>query len=270
MQNTQPIGIFDSGIGGLSVLKEIQKLLPNEDLIYIADSAHAPYGNKPHDFILQRCDELTRLLIEQHAKAVVIACNTATAVSVTKLRERYGLPIIAMEPGVKPAIQATRVNIVGVMATQNTLASEQFTRLLHHHAENVEVICQPCPGLVEQIESGEFDSDKTRCLVEEFTRPLLAAGADTIVLGCTHYPLIKTLIREVVGGQINIIETGPAVAQQLQRQLEASSLLSDSAGTGTIQLWTSGSVEPTEKLIVKILHQDLTVTALAATLLSQA
>ena len=196
--NHRPIGIFDSGVGGLSVLKEIQRLMPHENLIYIADSAFAPYGNKPLEFIQQRCLDLTQCLIDQDVKAIVVACNTATATAISNLRIQFTLPIIAMEPGVKPAITATKTGIVGVLATENTLSSDQFTHLLHRYAKNVKVICQPCPGLVEQIEAGELESETTRQLIKQFATPLLSAGADTIVLGCTHYPLIRKDRKSVV------------------------------------------------------------------------
>lgn len=266
MQNKLPIGIFDSGIGGLSVLKEIQNLLPHEDLLYIADSAYAPYGNKDLAFIQQRCEALTRFLIEQPVKAVVIACNTATAAAVTTLRQRFALPIIAMEPGVKPAIAATRSGVVGVMATENTLASQQFTDLLHRHAAHVEVISQPCPGLVEQIEAGEFATDQTCRLIRQYTEPLLAAGADTIVLGCTHYPLIQEQIREVLGEEIALIETGQAVARQLQRKLQEQQLLSSATLTDLPRFWTSADTILIGRVIGSILGQsEISVTALPDT-----
>ena len=264
-----PIGIFDSGIGGLSVLNEIRRLLPHEELIYIADSAFAPYGNKPHAFILQRCEELSRFLIEQKARAIVIACNTATAVAVSKLREQFSLPIIAMEPGVKPAIAATKSAIVGVLATQNTLASEQFTDLLHRYAENVQVISQPCPGLVEQIETGEFDSEATKVLLKKYTEPLLSAGADTIVLGCTHYPLLKKQIAELVGEAVSIIETGPAVAQQLKHKLEEQQGLSQTKTTGAITFWTSDDAVHSEKVTHLITGEAIKVRTLPSRLLKQ-
>lgn len=254
MQN-KFIGIFDSGIGGLSVVKEIQNLLGNEDMIYIADSASAPYGNKPLEFIQRRCHELTRFLIEQDAKAVVVACNTATAAAVSQLREEFNIPIIAMEPGVKPAIAATRTGTVGVLATENTLTSDQFTNLLHRYAKNVKVICQPCPGLVEQIETGEFNSEKTYQLIRQFTSPLLSAGADTIVLGCTHYPLIRRQIADIVGPDTSIIETGQAVAQQLQRVLLDENLLKQTTEDATIRCWTSGSAEHIERLASLMLER---------------
>ena len=245
--------MFDSGIGGLSVLKEIQQLLPNENILYIADSAHAPYGNKSHDFILQRCHELTRFLIEQQAKAIVVACNTATAVAVSELRTTYPVPVIAMEPGVKPAIAATQSGVVGVLATENTLASEQFENLLHRYAENVQVISQPCPGLVEEIESGNFNSEKINQLIEKYTRPLLAAGADSIVLGCTHYPFIREQIQNLASDTVALIDTGQAVAQQVKRKMEPMSLKVDNNDQAWIHIWTSGEVKPLAQLANKIL-----------------
>lgn len=262
MQNHQPIGIFDSGIGGLSVLKEIQQLLPGEDILYIADSAYAPYGNKPQNFIRQRCDQLTQFLIEQGAKAIVIACNTATAVSVKSLREKYSLPIIAMEPGVKPAIEATRSGVIGVMATENTLASEQFVNLVHRYAKEVKVVTQPCPGLVEQIETGDFSSEEIDRLIDKYTRPLIDAGADTVVLGCTHYPLIKDRIVELIGTSISIIETGEAVARQLQRQLENMSISETETSLPDIKLWTSSNPQQLTLLTDKIFNHHGTAQPL--------
>ncbi len=256
---SKPIGIFDSGIGGLSVLKQIQQLLPNENLIYIADSAYAPYGNKPLAFIQQRCHDLTQFLIQQNARAIVVACNTATAAAIETLRQQFPLPIIAMEPGVKPAIAATQSGIVGVLATENTLSSEQFTHLLHRYAKDVKVISQACPGLVEQIEAGEFATVKTRQLIKQFTQPLLSAGADTLVLGCTHYPLIHQQIREIIGPQISLIETGQAVAQQLKHQLQEQQQLSASKKTTTNQYWSSGDTQHISKVISRILMTTVQV-----------
>lgn len=259
----QPIGIFDSGIGGLSVLKEIQQLLPNEELIYIADSAFAPYGNKPLKFIQQRCHDLTQFLLGQNVKAIVVACNTATAVAVGALRQQFTIPVIAMEPGVKPAIAATRTGVVGVLATENTLSSEQFTRLLHRYAEKVTVISQPCPGLVEHIETGEFDSPKTRQLIQQFTAPLLSAGADTIVLGCTHYPLIRQQITDILGLSITIVETGQAVAQQVAHIMTEQQISSHSRDKGTISCWTSGETAQIQALVSAVLGQAIVAHPLA-------
>ena len=244
------------------MLREIQQLLPHEDLLYIADSAFAPYGNKPLEFIRQRCHDLSQFLLTQHAKAIVIACNTATAAAAGSLRQQFCIPIIAMEPGVKPAIAATLTGVVGVLATENTLTSQQFTSLLHRYAANVKVVSQPCPGLVEQIEAGAFDAEETRRLIERFTAPLLAAEADTIVLGCTHYPLIRQQIADVVGANISIIETGRAVAQQLRYKLQEQQMLSTTTTAGTACYWTSGDTQHIIEVSSRLLAETVKVQRL--------
>lgn len=214
------IGVFDSGVGGLSVLHHIRQTLPDERLIYIADSAHVPYGDKTPAYIEQRSHTLTRFLIEQGADAIVIACNTATAAAVTSLRQQFSIPIVGMEPAVKPAVAATRSGVVGVLATVGTLESARFAALLERYGEEVQIVTQGCPGLVEQVEKGELGSAKTRELIERYTTPLLNRGADTLILGCTHYPFLAPLIREVTGESITLIDTGAAVARQLQRRIQ--------------------------------------------------
>jgi len=216
---TGAIGVFDSGVGGLSVLHHIRQTLPNERLIYLADSAHVPYGDKSAHYIEQRAITLTRFLIEQGADAIVIACNTATAAAAATLRSQFNLPIVGMEPAVKPAVAATKSGVVGVLATIGTLESARFAALLERYAGEVKIVTQGCPGLVEQVESGDLHGIRTRELVERYTAPLLARGADTLILGCTHYPFLSNLIREVVGEQVTLIDTGEAVARHLQRRL---------------------------------------------------
>jgi glutamate racemase len=241
MSRFAPIGVFDSGIGGLSVLQEIRGCLPHEDLLYIADSAHVPYGDKTEDHIRMRSRILGRFLCDRGAKAVVVACNTATAAAATLLREELSVPVIGMEPAVKPAAAATRSGIVGVLATVGTLASARFAALLARYAGKVEVITQPCPGLVEQVERGDLDSPRTRALVERYTWPLLARGADTLILGCTHYPFLRPLIADVAGAGVSLIHTGPAVARQVERVLQERDLLSPPDRRGGERFWTSGT-----------------------------
>jgi glutamate racemase len=216
---TGVIGVFDSGVGGLSVLHHIRQTLPNERLIYVADSAHVPYGDKSAQYIEHRAITLTRFLIEQGADAIVIACNTATAAAAATLRSQFNLPIVGMEPAVKPAVAATKSGIVGVLATIGTLESARFAALLERYAGEVKIVTQGCPGLVEQVESGDLHGIRTRELIERYTTPLLARGADTLILGCTHYPFLSNLIRDVVGEHITLIDTGEAVARHLQRRL---------------------------------------------------
>jgi glutamate racemase len=221
MKSAGAIGVFDSGVGGLSVLHHIRQTLPDERLIYIADSGHVPYGDKSPAYIEQRSLTLTRFLIGQGADAIVIACNTATAAAVASLRSQFSIPIVGMEPAVKPAVAATQSGVVGVLATIGTLESARFAALLERYGEEVEIITQGCPGLVEQVERGELNSARTRELIECYTAPLMARGADTLILGCTHYPFLTPLLREIVGNNIVLVDTGAAVARQLQRRLQS-------------------------------------------------
>jgi glutamate racemase len=238
-----PIGVFDSGVGGLSVLSEIRSLMPNESLLYVADCGHIPYGEKTPEFIRQRCVVMAEFFQQQGAKALVLACNTATVAGVADLRERYpDWPIVGMEPAVKPAAAATRSGVVGVLATTGTLQSAKFAALLDRFALDVQVVTQPCPGLVELIETGDLVSPTIRNLLRSYVEPLLAAGCDTIILGCTHYPFLKSLLREMIPESISLIDTGGAVARQLQRLLSQRELLADGPALET-GFWTSADPE---------------------------
>jgi glutamate racemase len=218
--SSAPIGVFDSGVGGLSILAGIHELLPTEKLVYLADSAHAPYGPKGEAYIRDRCDIIMQFFIRQQVKAVVVACNTATAAAIGWLRERYTLPIIGVEPAVKPAAELSNKGIVGVLATSGTLASDKYIALHNRFTHQTEIITRACPGLVELIEQTEADVAAITGLLEEFTAPMLDKGADTLVLGCTHYSLITEVIQQVVGPEVRIVDSGKAVAKQLQRKLE--------------------------------------------------
>lgn len=224
------IGVMDSGVGGLSVLKHIRALLPCETLYYVADSLHAPYGNQSAEAIRARCEKVAEFLLEKKVKALVVACNTATAAAIEFMRAQYALPIIGMEPAVKPAAAATKNGVVGVLATSGTLKSAQFAALLEHYGRDIQVVTQAGLGLVECVERGELTLDATYALVTKYCQPLLDAGADTIVLGCTHYPFIKPLIEKVLQengleNRVSLIDTGAAVAKQLQHRLNAHGLL---------------------------------------------
>lgn len=245
----KPIAVFDSGVGGISVLKHIHALLPNERLLYVADSRYAPYGNKTPLEIQSRCIEIADFLIAKEAKALVVACNTATAAAIDVLRNQYDLPIIGMEPAVKPAAEASRNGIIGVLATTGTLKSAQFAGLLESYGRNVKVVTQACVGLVECIERGELDLVNTKMLIAQYCAPLLAEGADTIVLGCTHYPLVRHVIEQVVGPDVALIDTGAAVAKQLMRQLEENGLLSKNTKYAEVQFWTNSEVENAKQVI---------------------
>jgi glutamate racemase len=236
------IGVFDSGVGGLSVLRAIRDLLPAENLLYIADSAHAPYGDLTPEHIRDRSERITRHLVEHGAKAVVVACNTATAVAVEHLRSLYSLPIVAIEPAVKPAVHRTSSGTVGVLATSATLASPRYAALLARYGDRATVVAQACPGLVEHIEAGDWNGAAIRRLLHDYVTPLLAAGADQIVLGCTHYPFLRGLIEEIAGPAVEVLETGPAVAAELRRRLELAGLLAPE-GRGEARFLSSGDPE---------------------------
>lgn len=262
-----PIGVFDSGVGGISVLKHIRAALPAEDLLYCADSRFAPYGNKAPEVIRDRAIFLADFLIEKGAKALVVACNTATAAAVASLRERYSLPIIGMEPAVKPAAAATKSGVIGVLATSGTLKSAQFAALLESYGRNVKVVTEACHGLVECIERGELAADATRDLLQRYLKPLLADGADTIVLGCTHYPFVRPLIEQLVNGQlagakITLIDTGAAVARQLQKRLAEANLLAQGNKQGQVQFWTNSDSAQARDVISRLWGSDVQVTSL--------
>lgn len=243
MSDPRPIGVFDSGVGGLSVLREIRALLPNENLLYCADSGHAPYGEKPQHLIAARSLELCGFLVEQGAKALVIACNTATAAAAQAIRERWpDVPVIGMEPAVKPATAATRNGVVGVLATTGTLESARFAALLDQFGKDVRVLTRPGAGLVEAVERGEQDSPALRALLETHLQALLAGGADVIVLGCTHYVFLREAVERIVGPQVRVIDTGLAVARQLQRKLLEAALLRSDGGCAQELFWCSGEI----------------------------
>ena len=251
-----PVGVLDSGVGGLSVLGEIRRLLPNESLLYVADCGHIPYGEKTPDYIRQRCAIIADFLLGQGAKALVVACNTATVAAAADLRRDFPhWPIVAMEPAVKPAAAATRSGIVGVLATTGTLQSAKFAALLDRFAADVRVITQPCPGLVELIETGDLHSPALRQLLQHYVEPLLAAGCDTLILGCTHYPFLKPLLEQMIPAHISLIDTGAAVARQLQRLLAERELLAAGPARET-QFWTSADPIHLRKILPTLWHSS--------------
>jgi glutamate racemase len=234
------VGVFDSGVGGLSVLRAIRTELPIEHLIYVGDSGHAPYGDRTADFVARRAAALTQFLIEQGVKAVVVACNTATSVAVSHLRARFDVPIVAIEPAVKPAASRTRSRVVGVLATTGTLSSPNMAKLIANYGDDVDFLIQPCPGLADQVERGELNSPDTRALVKRYVGPLVERGADILVLGCTHYPFVNHLIRDVAGSAVDVIDPASAVARELRRRLETGGLLRPGNQDGSERFWTTG------------------------------
>ena len=247
-----PIGVFDSGVGGLSVLREIRRLLPRADLVYLADSAYCPYGGRRRDEIRERARAISRFLVEQqHAQLIVVACNTATVAAIEDLRQSFQEPIVGMEPGVKPAAAITRTGVVGVLATGVTLAGSRFARLVERYAEGVEIITQPCPGLVEQVEAGDLTS---RDLVDTYVHRLTEERADTLVLGCTHYPFLKPLIAQAAGPHVELVDTGPAVARQVMRVLPDEPL----PNAGTTRFFTTS--ETACKMMQRLWGEPVDVT----------
>lgn len=245
------IGVFDSGIGGLTILRAIRDTMPRENLIYVADTAYLPYGDKPEEVVQARALAISGFLAERGAKAIVVACNTATAAAIDLLRDRFGLPFIGVEPAVKPAAAATRSGVIGVLATPATLESARFHALLSRHLGAARVRVEPCAGLAEHIERGDLDNAQTEELLRGFVEPLLAEGADTIVLGCTHYPLVAHIVQRIAGADVTVIENGSAVAKELSRQLFTRQM-QRGEGTGGARFWTSGPVQSVGQLLGRL------------------
>jgi glutamate racemase len=258
------IGVFDSGLGGVSVLREIRRRLPSASLAYVADSAWVPYGLQSEAFIRQRADRLSRFLIEHGAELIVVACNTATAAAVPTLRESLRLPVVGMEPAVKPATAATRSGTVGVLATVGTLKSARFAALLDQFGSDIQVLTRACSGLVEQVEAGDLDGPRTRLLVEQYVGPLVRAGADTLVLGCTHFPFLRRLIEEVAGPAVTVIDTGEAVARRVEQLASELAPHSPPASAATVEFWTSGDAERLAAPLARLWGQPVMLRALPA------
>ncbi|AXV81280.1 glutamate racemase [Ralstonia solanacearum] len=249
-----PVGVFDSGLGGLSVLRAIRAELPAESLLYLADSRHAPYGEKSPQFIAERTLRVCGWLVGQGCKALVIACNTATAQAVHLLREQLAVPVIGVEPGLKPAAATSRSRVVGVLATESTLRSDKFARLLGNVSGDCRVLCQPGYGLVPLIERGDTHSPAVLELLQAYLQPMLEAGADTLVLGCTHYPFLQDAIREIAGDRLTLIDTGHAVARHLGRTLAAAQLQATSAAASPRFLSTA-DVLPLQAMVAALLGE---------------
>jgi glutamate racemase len=244
-----PIGVFDSGVGGLSVLRHIRAQLPHEHLMYFADSGHAPYGDKTEAYVVERALAVTDFLLSHQAKALVVACNTATVAAIKAVRARYpALPVVGVEPGLKPAAAATRNGKVGVLATARTLKGEKFLQLREQISASTqaEFLLQPAIGLVDEIEKGDLEAPAIAGMLERYIAPLLDQGADTLVLGCTHYPFVRhgieRVLREHARSDITLIDTGDAVARQLGRLLEAAGLLHPAAAeAASLRGYTTGA-----------------------------
>jgi len=237
---TNPIGIYDSGVGGLSVLREMRGLLPAEHLLYFGDQAKVPYGVRPIEELQQLAEGVIRFLLEQRCKLVVIACNTASAAALKHLRSLYpDLPTVGMEPAVKPAAEQTLSGKVGVLATPSTFSGALYASVVERFAHDVEVFQNTCPGLVAQIENGYLATPKTRRILENAINPMLDAGVDTLVMGCTHYPFVIPEIEKITRGRARVIDPAPAIARQVRRVLEQRDLLNPATQSGKMTFYTS-------------------------------
>lgn len=264
-----PIGIFDSGIGALSVLKHVTTLLPSDHIVCFADSGHAPYGGKSDEEITARVLAIAAFMRTKNVKAIVVACNTATAAAIETLRKQYpDLIVVGVEPGVKPAAVFSSTGKAGVLATASTIASTRFRTLCERITETtgIEILAQACVGLVDQIEKGDLDSPETVAMVEGYVMPLLKGGADTIALGCTHYPFVEPLIDAIAkresANPITIIDTGEAVARQLERLLQQKGVQRLVGDPGKIDAYTTGDAAALQYAFDKLLGKPATVTAL--------
>lgn len=244
MSSPPAIGFFDSGVGGFSVLRHAIDTVGGIPLLYVADSAFAPYGGREPAEVVARCRAISRFLIEQGAAAIVVACNTATAIAVETLRDEFPLPIIGMEPALKPAARSTRSGRVAVLATRGTLSSDRYARLLSDHGRQIEVHQRICHHWVEAVEEGDLANPRVFDLVNAELRPLHDAGIDTYVLGCTHFPFLVPVIRRVVGEAVTLIDPGPAVAGQLCRRL---AVIPGRGIRSPVRLFTSGEPEKLER-----------------------
>lgn len=247
------LGVFDSGVGGLTVLRELRQQLPKVAMHYVADTAHAPYGLREADYIIERSLKVAGHLIDQGARVLVVACNTATAHAIAALRQRWPeVPIVGTEPGIKPAVAQSRVGRIGVMATPATIASARFADLVQKHAGSVQVFSQACPGLVELIERGDLQTEELRALLAQLCQPLIEAEVDTVLMGCTHYPLIQTQLQETLGPQVKLLNIEFAVAQQAARQWQALGLSTEGPECQPL-LQTSGDAETLRRFVKQAL-----------------
>ncbi len=261
MQNdvmrSRPIGIFDSGVGGLSVLRAIRQTLPFEAILYLGDQAHVPYGPRSQSEIRQFSEAITRFLLSQGAKLIVVACNTASAAALRHLRQVFPeMPFVGMEPAVKPAAETTHSGKVGVLATPTTFSGALYASVVERFAGGVQIFQDTCPGLVAQIEKGDLDSQTTRDILEKALQPMLRAGIDTVVMGCTHYPFVIPLIQEITGPKVRIIDPAPAIARQTQRLLSAFGMLSRGSVSGSMRFFTSGNPEKMAQLLPPFLGES--------------
>lgn len=247
--NQNPIGVFDSGVGGTSVWKEIVKLLPHEKTIYLADSKNAPYGVKTREEIIALSEKNTEYLLSRNCKIIVVACNTATTNAIAHLRVKYNVPFIGIEPAIKPAALHTKTNSIGILATKGTLSSELFAKTSDKFAKDVQVIEQVGTGLVELIEANQLDSEKTHQLLETYLQPMIEKEIDYLILGCTHYPYLIPQIKKILPKKVTIIDSGEAVARQTKNILDQNNLLQLSQKSPTHEIYSNTDISTLEALL---------------------
>jgi glutamate racemase len=253
----RPIGIFDSGVGGLSVLRAVRRQLPDEVILYFGDQSHVPYGARPSEEIFKFSHAITSLLLNMDAKLIVVACNTASAVALKDLRKVFPeTPFVGMEPAVKPAAETTQTRVVGVLATPATFQGGLYASVVERFADKVTLLQNTCPGLVQEIEQGGLESKMTRKILESALFPMLEKGIDTVVLGCTHYPFVIPLIQEIVGPEVRVIDPAPAVARQVKRVLDSYAILNLRDRSPLPQLFTSGNLNQFKTLLPKLIDLE--------------
>jgi glutamate racemase len=256
MANKSPIGVFDSGVGGLSVYRAIRERLPAEDILFLADQGHIPYGPRPLAEIRKFSEEITHFLLSQNAKLIVVACNTASAAALKHLRKTFPeTTFVGMEPAVKPAAEKTGSGVVGVLATPATFQGELYASVVERFAQDVRVLTHAPLGLVKQIEAGQLDAPETRQLLEVALQPMIREGIDTVVLGCTHYPFVIPLIEEITGPKVRVIDPAPAIARQVERVLTEKNLRAR-GNSGKSKFLTSGEPATLERLLQKLIGVD--------------
>ena len=235
------IGIFDSGVGGLSVFREIYKLLPGEDYVYFADNAHCPYGEKTPEYIRDRACTIASDMTDRGVQAIVVACNTATSAAISTLRKKFDIPFVGMEPAIKPAVQGTRTGIVGVLATKGTLNGAKYHGIKGQYGADVRIVESVGDGFVELVESGCTDGPAAEAVVERSLRPILDAGADVVVLGCTHYPFLLTVLQKIAGSSVRFIDPAPAIAKRLYDLLSSQGIQFSGREEGSREYIASGN-----------------------------
>jgi glutamate racemase len=257
LSQNNPVGVFDSGVGGLSVMRAMRGLMPEESVIYFADQKHVPYGPRSLEQVRDFSEAITRFLLAQNTKLIVVACNTASAAALHFLRDKFsGVSFVGMEPAVKPAAEHTQSGLVGVLATPATFQGALYASVLERFANGVQVLQDTCPGLVGQIEAGNLDGDETRSILEDALRPMLERGIDTVVLGCTHYPFVIPIIEQIVGESVRVIDPAPAVAKQAQRLLDARGMKNSAGERAQVRFYTSGDADSLASMLPRLLGES--------------